>query len=160
MAKKRILPLFMFDLDRSHGLGECDFIYCSDKENGFIARVDILSYDEYSTLETNNIDSKLIINDFAKVGAHIKIVRHTGTNPSDTQIRALMKKASELYQSKTQKKVDANNFGVDDYIKYLDIRLRYAQQSLAEIGSDYNERKIVQFSISIIDSLINHLRNE
>ena len=39
MAKREI-PLFIFDKNRDHGIGECDFVYCTDIDNGFIAKID------------------------------------------------------------------------------------------------------------------------
>lgn len=36
MAKREI-PLFIIDNTRNHKRGECDFLVCTDKDNGFIA---------------------------------------------------------------------------------------------------------------------------
>ena len=157
MAKQRILPLFILDLDRSHGLGECDFIYCSDKDNGFVARVDILDENQYKDLEPNNIDSKLIVNETTKVAAYFSIVRLTGVNPNDTQLRALLKKASELYVQRTQKEVDYDSLTVSDYKAFLNVLLKQGNEQLANVGSDYNTRKNLVYSTELIKSLIEYL---
>lgn len=39
MAKREI-PLFIVDTSRNHKRGECDFLVCTDKDNGFLAKVD------------------------------------------------------------------------------------------------------------------------
>lgn len=41
MAKREI-PLFIIDNTRNHKRGECDFLVCTDKGNGFIAKVDYM----------------------------------------------------------------------------------------------------------------------
>lgn len=41
MAKREI-PLFIIDTLRNHKRGECDFIVCTDKDCGFIAKVDYI----------------------------------------------------------------------------------------------------------------------
>lgn len=39
---KREFPLFIVDHNRAHKFGEVDFIYCSDIDNGFIAKVEYI----------------------------------------------------------------------------------------------------------------------
>lgn len=45
MAKREI-PLFVFDKNRWHSQGECDFIICTDIDNSFVARVDYVTEPE------------------------------------------------------------------------------------------------------------------
>lgn len=39
---KREIPLFIVDSSRKHKKGECDYICCTDKDSGFIAKIDYI----------------------------------------------------------------------------------------------------------------------
>ena len=49
---KREIPLFVFDKNREHGIGECDFVCCTDIDNGFIAKIDYTDEPEGVTERT------------------------------------------------------------------------------------------------------------
>lgn len=49
---KRSVPLFIIDRSRRHKLGECDFIVCTDLDNGFIARVDYVDGEHEEAVRT------------------------------------------------------------------------------------------------------------
>ena len=49
MARREI-PLFILDRSRKHKVGPYDFLVCTDKDNGFVAKVDyVIGMGEIST---------------------------------------------------------------------------------------------------------------
>lgn len=98
MAKREI-PLFIFDKNRDHGIGECDFVCCTDIDNGFIAKIDY-------TDETENVSERVRIGKPNNgISMRIEVKRIIGKNPDPGTIRTLMKKAESLYTESSQVRV-------------------------------------------------------
>lgn len=87
---KREFPLFIVDHNRAHKFGEVDFIYCSDIDNGFIAKVEYIDGIVEEVGEDYRIEPGL---SGSNISAKISIKRITGKNPDKTKIRGLLKQA-------------------------------------------------------------------
>ena len=83
MAKREI-PLFVFDKNRWHSQGECDFIICTDIDNSFVARVDYVTEPEMVS------DTVKIVKGANGINLKLEIKRITGQNPSPASIRTLI----------------------------------------------------------------------
>lgn len=86
MAKREI-PLFIIDTLRNHKRGECDFLVCTDKDCGFIAKVDYID------------EEKEEVGDDYRIGLprrgcsmRIKVYQMIGQHPDTGRIRTLLKK--------------------------------------------------------------------
>lgn len=90
---KREFPLFIVDHNRAHKFGEVDFIYCSDIDNGFIAKVEYIDGFIEEVGEDYRIEPGL---SGSNISAKISIKRITGKNPDKTKIRGLLKTGYEV----------------------------------------------------------------
>lgn len=149
---KREIPLFIFDLNRSHNLGECDFVVCTDVDNGFVAKIDYaMDVDSVIT------DTLRITKNNGPIQLRIEVKRITGKNPDKAAIRTLLKKAEDLYCERTQKHVNIDNPSKKDMINFLDILINGNKHYISEAGSDYNERKTLLTSIAMLEAIKSEL---
>ena len=91
MAKREI-PLFIIDTLRNHKRGECDFLVCTDKDCGFIAKVDYIDEEK----EEVGDDYRIC---FPRRGCSLRIKIHQmiGQHPDTGRIRTLLKKGAEYF---------------------------------------------------------------
>lgn len=150
MAKREI-PLFLFDKERKHNLGECDFVCCTDIDNGFIAKM------EY-TEESERVTDRMRIGK-ANNGIRLKmeVKRTIGKNPSDAAIRTLMKKAESLYTEQTQMRVGDRPTDAQ-MIEFLDAMVAGNRHYLTEAGSDSVERTTVLTSLMMLEAIKDRIR--
>lgn len=151
MAKREI-PLFIFDCDRQHSLGECDFVSCTDVDNAFIAKIDFVE------------NAKDIVTDTMRIGRanngismRMEIKRITGKNPDAAKIRTLLRKAEELYVERTQTTVDASMPTDRDMISFLDTIINGNKGQIPSI-KDLNERNIALTSIQMLEHIRNRIK--
>lgn len=147
---KREIPLFVFDKNREHGIGECDFVCCTDIDNGFIAKIDYTDQPEGVTERTR------IGKPNKGISLRIEIKRIIGKNPDDATIRTLMKKAESLYMESMQMKVGEKPTDAD-MINFLDILIDGNKHYLSSAGNDVNERNTVLSSLKMLDSIKHRL---
>ena len=95
---KREIPLFIVDSSRKHKKGECDYICCTDKDSGFIAKIDYID----GELEETGSDYRIGLSKNG-ISCRMKIVRSMGENPTETAVRSLLKKGMEYYSTIIQK---------------------------------------------------------
>lgn len=145
MAKREI-PLFIFDKNRDHGLGECDFVCCTDIDNGFIAKIDYT-------------DEPESVSEWARIGKpnngislRIEIKRIIGMNPNTGTIRTLMKKAEILYTESSQVRVGDRPTD-KEMVDFLDILMAGNKHYLSEAGSNTSERNTILSSLKMLDSI-------
>lgn len=147
MAKREI-PLFVFDLNRDHNLGECDFVVCTDVDNAFVAKID------YAIGVDNVITDNLrIMRSNGPIKLRLEIKRIIGKNPDNTSIRTLLKKAEDLYCERTQKSVNIVNPSTDDMLNFLDVLIKGNKRNISEAGIDVKERKNVLTSIAMLEAI-------
>lgn len=151
MAKREI-PLFIFDLNREHNIGECDFVACTDVDNGFVAKID------YVTNVDNIItDTVRIVRNNGPIKLRLEIKRITGKNPDKAAIKTLLKKAEDLYCERSQKHVNLDKPSKKDMIKFLDVLINGNKHYVSDAGSDYNERTTLLTSIAMLEAIKSEL---
>ena len=87
---KREFPLFILDTLRTHKRGECDYLVCTDRDNGFIAKIDFIPGEKEETGADYRIS---YAND--GISCRIRIQQMTGANSRESDIRTLLKKGLE-----------------------------------------------------------------
>lgn len=119
----RSFPLFIFDLSRTHGLGEVDFVVCTSVDYGFVA--------EFSFVEdsaTYVTDEEMVTNVANGIGLKMKIKRYDGKAEfNGTQVRSLMRKAYKTYEEKTQVGI-GEDFDKETALKFVSTMIRSANQ--------------------------------
>lgn len=151
MAKREI-PLFIFDLNREHNIGECDFVACTDVDNGFVAKINYVT-------DVDNIitDTVRIVRNNGPIKLRLEIKRITGKNPDKAAIKTLLKKAEDLYCERSQKHVNLDKPSKKDMIKFLDVLINGNKHYVSDAGSDYNERKTLLTSIAMLEAIKSEL---
>lgn len=145
---KREIPLFIFDLGRSHNLGECDFITCTDKDSGFIAKIDYLEGANESVTDTVRI-----VNGGNGISVRMEIKRIIGINPSGSNIRTLMKKGMELYVARTQKTINLDEPSTEQCINFIDVVIKGNRHAISEQGVNYKERETILTSLAMLEHI-------
>ena len=100
---KRELPIFVLDTNRAHKKGECDWIVCTDRDSGFVAKIDYVDGDIDEVGDDYRIQSRGV-----GISIRIAIVRSIGDNPKTTDVRTLLKKAAKHYIDTTVKPMNVN----------------------------------------------------
>lgn len=151
---KRQIPLFLFDLTRKHGLGEVDFVQCTDQDNAFTAICEYVEGDieeqgdDYRTCKGSN-----------SISCRMRIIRQTGINPSIGQTRTLLKKAMETYCKHTQKEIDIYNPSLSDCIEYLEALISGNRHHI-NTAKDYTERQTTLMSLKMLEHIKGLLEEE
>jgi len=154
MAKREI-PLFICDISRKHRRGECDFIVCTDRDNGFVARAEAITGeieevgDDYRIGSPNNGYS-----------LRISIVRMTGAKPDKSSVRTLLKKAMDYMQSLTALAVNVEAPTRKECAEYLTMLVRLNQHQLAEAKSNYEERQTTLTSMRMLVASAEYLSED
>lgn len=148
MAKREI-PLFICDTSRWHNQGDADFIACTDQDNGFVARIDIVSSDEPDTVT----DTLRIGHENRGYKMRMEIKRVTGNNPTTSAIRTLMKKACDYYCDNKRTPLHAENPCTLECVRFLNILIDGNRQNLQDAGADYAERKTVETSLKMLEAI-------
>lgn len=149
---KREIPLFIIDTKKSHKKGECDFLVCTDKDSGFVAKI------EYITASSPDYGDDYRI-DYCRNGLSVKlsIKRMIGENPNTGNIRTLMKKGLDYYVETVTLSVDATKATTDECIDFIEKLADGNKQYLDEAGIDFDERKIILTSLMMLDAVKNKL---
>lgn len=145
---KREIPLFIIDTKKSHRRGECDFLVCTDKDNGFIARIDYIE----QTQPEHGDDYRI---DYCRGGVSLKlsIKRVFGTNPDKTNTRTLMKRGLDYYVESVTLAVGAKEISTQDCIEFIDKLSEGNKQYLQEVGSDFEELQTIKTSLMMLDAI-------
>lgn len=149
---KREIPLFIIDTKKSHKKGECDFLVCTDQDNGFVAKVEYVAASEPDYGDDYRIDSN-------RNGLSIKttIKRMFGTNPKASEVKSLLKKGVDYYVESVTLAVDATKATTDECIDFIEKLSAGNKHYLDEVGVDYDERKIILTSLAMLDAIKNKL---
>ncbi len=147
---KREIPLFVLDKTRSHKLGECDFIVCTDVDNGFVAKIDYIE-------EEKEYSSDMLRIGYPNEGYSIRleVKRIFGKNPVDSERRTLLKKAMEYAVINLSAKIKVKDPSYADCIRFLDILIRGNKHLVAEASGDYRKMETVKSSIE----MLKHIRD-
>lgn len=151
---KREIPLFIFDLNRTHNLGECDFVTCTDKESGFIAEI---SYVENAKDYAG--DAIRIVKGTNDVSAMMTIKRIIGEHPNASATRTLMKKAMDVYMKNTQKPINIKEPTNQQCIDFLEVMIRGNRHVVNEQGADFEGRATIITSLAMLEHIKSKLQN-
>lgn len=145
---KREIPLFIIDTKKSHKKGECDFLVCTDMDNGFVARIDYVT-DEPEGMTDDSITG------YARHGLAIKmsIRRMTGKNPNQGNIRTLMRKGLDYYAEAVTLEVGATEVTTRQCVEFLEKLADGNRHYLQEVGVDYNQRQTLLTSLMMLDAI-------
>lgn len=142
---KREIPLFIIDRTRQHKKGECDFLVCTDKDNGFIARMNYIDGeveevgDDYRTGIPNG-----------GVSLKIQIVRMTGVRPTKTAIRTLLKAAMEYYGKFAHTPLNIDNPSCEECAQFLGLLI---EGNMANLNTGTpSERRTTQMAIKMLQA--------
>lgn len=147
MAKREI-PLFVCDTARWHNQSDADFIACTDQDNGFVARIDIVSSDEPDTVT----DTLRIGHENRGYKMRMEIKRVTGNNPTPLAIRTLMKKACDYYYENKRTPLPDNPTTLE-CVRFLNLLIDGNRQNLQESGGDFARRKTVETSLKMLEAI-------
>lgn len=142
---KREIPLFIVDSSRKHKKGECDYICCTDKDSGFIAKIDYID----GELEETGSDYRIGLSKNG-ISCRMKIVRAMGENPTETAIRSLLKKGMEYYSTIIQKNVDVTKLSREDCVDCIDTIIK-ANMSLMK-DRPLGQRQTIATSICVLEA--------
>lgn len=149
---KREIPLFIIDTKKSHKKGECDFIVCTDQDNGFVAKVEYVAASAPEYGEDYRIDCN-------RNGLSIKtsIKRMLGANPKASEVKSLLKKGVDYYVESVTLALDATKATTDECIDFIEKLSAGNKHYLEEAGIDFDERKVIMTSLMMLDAIKNKL---
>lgn len=150
---KRETPLFIIDNTRAHRKGECDFLVCTDQDNGFIAKID---YIDGEITEVG--DDYRIGYPRSGVSCRIQIQRIFGRNSRPSEIRTLLKKGMDTFVRSIVKTIHVDRPSKAECADYLEVLARMNQKELDAAGSDYDQHKIVENSIKMLTASAEYLK--
>lgn len=149
---KRETPLFIIDTCRAHKQGECDFMVCTDRDNGFIAKLDYVDGDitevgdDYRIGYPNNGCS-----------LRMQIQRYIGQNVTTQSVKTLMKKGMEQYVAIVRRVVDIDNPSKEDCVKFIDMLIKGNRPNLTS-EKDNAKRQMVSTSIQLLEATKDYLK--
>ena len=141
---KREIPLFIVDSSRRHKKGECDYIVCTDKDSGFIAKIDYID----GEIEEMGSDYRIGVSRNG-ISCRMQIIRSMGENPTETATRSLLKKGMDYYAQITQKNVDVSKLSREDCAECIDMIIR-ANVSLMK-DRPLGQRQTIATSIGVLE---------
>lgn len=154
MAKREI-PLFVIDTLRNHKRGECDFLVCTDKDSGFIAKVDYIDGEKEEVGDDYRIGCPR-----RGVCCRIQIQQMIGTHPDVGSVRTLLKKGMDYFVQSASCSVHIQNPSREECEKFLQLLIRMNKQNVDDAGSNYTERQTVLHSIAMLEASIKYLQAE
>ena len=152
MAKREI-PLFIIDRTRRHKRGECDFLVCTDKDSGFIARLDYVS----GEIEEAGDDYRIGVPN-GGISCKMRILRMTGERPDAAAVRTLMKRGMDYYASVARREISVESPSRDDCIEFIKLLVDSNRHNLQ--GRPLNERQITARSISMLEAAVEYLKGK
>lgn len=151
---KRTIPLFILDTTRRHKKGECDYVVCTDKDNGFIAKVDCVQTDKAEVGEDYRIGC---CNN--GISVRVAIQRMTGANPEASRIRTLLKAAMLYYVDCTQVEIDTAEPTRAECAQFLGILIRGNLHNVDAAGSNFIERQTTLRSLKMLQAIKAYLQD-
>ena len=153
---RRRNPLCIFDTNRCHKFGDCDWIVCTDKDNGFVAKV---TY-ETGLQPTAGVNERISKPNANGIQVHIKIVRawingyHTASDA-----RAQLKQAEKIVRESTRSVVVTNEPTTQQVIDYLELLIHANSHALHGAGYSTTEKQTTLTSLQMLQAAIDKLRS-
>ena len=152
MARREI-PLFVFDIQRKHNIGAFDYLVCTDKDNGFVARVDYVTDIPEMATDTERVGLTR-----GGIAMRMEIKRFTGANVKPSEVRTLMKMGMDYCSKVMTVNVDKDSPSVHDCIAFLG---RLIQGNRANLGKlSPIERATTQKSLEMLTATLEHLKTK
>lgn len=167
---KRNYPLFLIDRSK-HSSYPFDFIYCDDKEKGFVARIlpffEDVPFNAYLNQAKHTEKNKpfefyrfknkggvvLVIEDFKNV--NIDIIR----NSTYESIKSLLKKALKKYLHAEADRTPHNDLGIENQIKQQELTIERAKQNYDELVLRSNgDTSLAKYQIALAKATLNSLK--
>lgn len=142
---KRDIPLFIIDSNRTHKRGECDFLVCTDKDSGFIAKVDYIDGENEETGDDYRIGCPR-----RGVSLRIQVLRMTGEHCDTGSIRTLLKKGMDYFVKTVTCEVHVQNPSRGECADFLDTLARMNMQYVDDAKADYSARQTALHSIAML----------
>lgn len=142
---KRDIPLFIIDSNRTHKRGECDFLVCTDKDSGFIAKVDYIDGEKEEAGNDYRIGCPR-----RGVSLRIQILRITGGHYDAGSVRTLLKKGMEHFVKTVTCEVHLQNPSREECADFLDTLARMNMQYVDDAKADYTARQTALNSIAML----------
>lgn len=155
LMAKREVPLFIIDTSRKHKKGECDWVFCTDKDNAFVGKIDYLDGD----VDEAGDDYRITSNGKG-ISARITILRQFGANPDTANIRTLLKRAMTYYLDITKQVVHSNNPNRQECIDFIELLIQSNMHYLDEAGSDFSERQTILTSMQMLHASAQYLKKD
>lgn len=137
MAKREI-PLFIIDTSRRHKKGDCDFVFCTDKDNAFVAKIEFLS----GNIDEVGQDYRIASNGQGH-SLKISVARYYGANVDPSNIKSLLKRAVEYYFNISTSVVNVSKPSKEDCIRYLELLIKSNMHNLDCAKSDFEKRQTI-----------------
>lgn len=153
MAKREV-PVFVIDRNRDHGLGEVDFIVCTDIDNGFVAICEYVENVPDEMTDTSITQKGGGVN--PRLSLRISIKRNIGKNPTASATRTLLRKAMKVYTTDNYLNVKENP-SAEDCIRFLEVLIRGNKHNLQECGVDYESRQTLLSSLFMLEKTKGYL---
>lgn len=153
MAKREI-PLFIIDNSRAHKKGECDFLVCTDSENGFVAKIDYVQgvVDEVGEMYRIGYGRN-------GLSRRIAVQRLIGSNPNPASVKTLLKKGFDYFVKESSVSVNMDKPSKEECIKFLDVYAKANRQAVDDAGVDYQSRMLALKQATILEATINYLKD-
>lgn len=150
MARREI-PLFIFDNQRKHNIGAYDYLVCTDKDNGFVARVDYVTGQPEMATDTVRVGQTR-----GGIAIRLDIKRFTGTNVNPSEVKSLMKLGMD-YCSKVMTAFELSDApSVDECVIFLERLIQANQANLGKLPPV--ERATTQKSLALLTATYNYLK--
>lgn len=145
---KREIPLFLVDTKKVHKKGECDFITCTDVDNGFVARIEYIPAQKPDYGDNYRIDCE-------RNGLSVRttILRVFGRNPKQSALNTLLKKAVAYYVDTVTLSVAIDRPSTLQCVDFIDKLTAGNRQYLDAVGVDYHERQTILTSLAMLDAI-------
>ena len=153
---RRRNPLFIFDTNRCHKFGDCDWIVCTDTKNGFVAKVTYGS----GLKPTAGVNERISKPNANGIQVCIRIVRAwiDGTQTVDNA-KTQLKQAEKVVREATRNVVVTNEPTTQQVIDYLELLIHANTHALH--GAEYStaEKQTTLTSLQMLQAAIDKLRS-
>ena len=155
---KRIHPLFIYDTNRNHKFGDCDWIACTQAHNAFLAKVTFVS-DQVPTSTPNLRISRPNRNG---IQVRLDLMRAWGNSEEHPQTIAehlsLLKAAEKhIIGATNYVHIDSNNPSTQQVIDYLEL-IVHANLSNLRGDASTAEKQTTLTSLKMLKAAIEKLK--
>lgn len=166
---KRSYPLFIIDRSK-HSSYPFDFIYCDDKEKGFVARIvpffENATFNEYLNQAKYTEDNKPFeFFRFKNKGGVVLIIEEFKNDEIDitrsstyASVKSLLKKALKKYLHAEVDRTPHDDLGIENQIKQQALTIERAKQNYEELVKRSNgDSSLAKYQIALAEATLSSL---